>query len=155
MRENPIRPEIAIFRRTMRRASPATIDGLVEEVLDTLDDHAIFYCLTVKEVIRLHAHLREYLGDAGLRDPAVPRPTHRGGEVGGDDRVPRGTAPGRGRLCTRVVVATSAFGLGINRPDIRTVFCVSPATDLAALYQHWAGRDGTRPPEAALAPPAR
>ena len=34
-----------------------------------------------------------------------------------------------------IVIATSAFGLGINRPDIRTVFCVSPPTDLAALYQ--------------------
>jgi len=67
VRENPIRPEIAIFRRTMRRAGPAIVDGLVEEVLDSLDDHAIFYCLTVKEVIRLHAHLREYLGDAGRR----------------------------------------------------------------------------------------
>ena len=49
-----------------------------------------------------------------------------------------------------VVVATSAFGLGIDRPDIRAVFCVSPPTDLAALYQQLgrAGRDrAARPGE--------
>jgi hypothetical protein len=42
-----------------------------------------------------------------------------------------------------VIVATSAFGLGVNRPDVRTVFCVSAPTDLAALYQQLgrAGRD--------------
>ena len=39
------------------------------------------------------------------------------------------------------IVATSAFGLGVNRPDVRTVMCVSPPTDLAALYQQ-IGRAG-------------
>jgi len=49
-----------------------------------------------------------------------------------------------------IVVATSAFGLGIDRPDIRTVFVVSPPTDLAALYQQLgrAGRDSVGSPVA-------
>ncbi|GAB3939312.1 hypothetical protein GCM10027614_21250 [Micromonospora vulcania] len=40
-------------------------------------------------------------------------------------------------------MATSAFGLGVNRGDIRCVFVVSPPTDLAGLYQQLgrAGRD--------------
>ena len=33
-----------------------------------------------------------------------------------------------------IVVATSAFGLGVNRNDIRNVICLTPPTDLAALY---------------------
>jgi ATP-dependent DNA helicase RecQ len=143
VRENPIRPEIAIFRRTMGTASPATVDGIVEEVLDALDDHAIFYCLTVKEVIRLHAHLREYLGDAGrriLRFHGRLTEAEKSAVMTEFREAPRRGEEG---FVPAVVVATSAFGLGINRPDIRTVFCVSPATDLAALYQQLgrAGRD--------------
>ncbi len=40
-----------------------------------------------------------------------------------------------------IVVATSAFGLGVDRDDVRTVFCATPPTDLAALYQQL-GRGG-------------
>ena len=143
VRESPIRPELAIFRRSLAAAGPAIVAGLAEEVLDSLDDHAIFYCLTVKEVVRLHAHLREYLGDAGVR----VRRFH--GRLTEAEKSAVMTefreAPRRGEegFAPLVVVATSAFGLGINRPDIRTVFCVSPPTDLAALYQQLgrAGRD--------------
>ena len=141
--ENPIRPELAIFRRSIDAAGPATVAGLTEEVLDAVDDHAIFYCLTVKEVTALHAHLREYLGDAGVR----VRRFH--GRLTEAEKAAVMTefreAPGKGEegFAPLVVVATSAFGLGIDRPDIRTVFCVSAPTDLAALYQQLgrAGRD--------------
>jgi hypothetical protein len=45
-----------------------------------------------------------------------------------------------------IVVATSAFGLGVDRPDIRAVFVISPPADLAAMYQQLgrAGRDSSR-----------
>ncbi|WP_347059733.1 DEAD/DEAH box helicase [Blastococcus sp. HT6-30] len=143
VRENPIRPELAIFRRTMRQQSPAIVAGLAEEVLDAIDDHAIFYCLTVKEVVALHAHLRDYLGEGGVRI----RRFH--GRLTEAEKSAVMTefreAPRRGEegFAPLIIVATSAFGLGVNRPDVRTVFCVSAPTDLAALYQQLgrAGRD--------------
>ncbi|MET8154875.1 DEAD/DEAH box helicase [Sphaerisporangium sp. NPDC005289] len=144
VRENPIRPELAIFRRSIAAAGTQTVAGLAEEILDRITDHAIFYCLTVKEVVALHAHLREYVGDSGVK----VRRFH--GRLTEAEKAAVMTefreAPRRGEenFVPLVVVATSAFGLGINRPDIRTVFCVSPPTDLAALYQQLgrAGRDG-------------
>jgi Rad3-related DNA helicase len=145
VRENPIRPELAIFRRTIRAAGPAVTAGLAEEVLDSLEDHAIFYCLTVKEVVALHAHLREYLGEGGVR---VRRFHGRLTEVEKSAVMTEfREAPHQGEdgFAPLVVVATSAFGLGIDRPDVRTVFCVSTPTDLAALYQQ-VGRVGRDAP---------
>ncbi|WP_406002416.1 DEAD/DEAH box helicase [Streptomyces sp. NBC_00829] len=144
VRENPIRPELAVFRRSLNQPGPGGAAGLAERVVDALDGHAILYCLTVKEVNALYAHLREYVGDNGVRvlrfhgrlteaEKAAVMTEFREAPRQGED----GFAP-------VVTVATSAFGLGVNRPDIRTVFCVSPPTDLAALYQQIgrAGRDG-------------
>ncbi|MFF8946707.1 DEAD/DEAH box helicase [Streptomyces sp. NPDC014864] len=143
VRENPIRPELAVFRRSLDRLGQSGVAGLVERVVDALDGHAILYCLTVKEVNTLYTHLREYVGDAGVRvlrfhgrlteaEKAAVMTEFREAPREGDN----GFAP-------VVVVATSAFGLGVNRPDVRTVMCVSPPTDLAALYQQLgrAGRD--------------
>jgi ATP-dependent DNA helicase RecQ len=143
VRENPIRPELAIFRRSLASAGPAVVAGLAEEVLDSLDDHAIFYCLTVKEVVRLHAHLREYLGDAGVRVRRFHGRLTEAEKSAVMTEFREAPRKGEEGFAPLIVVATSAFGLGINRPDIRTVFCVSPPTDLATLYQQLgrAGRD--------------
>jgi Rad3-related DNA helicase len=143
VRENPIRAELAVFRRSVAAAGESITAGLAEEVLETVEDHAIFYCLTVKQVVALHAHLREYLGEAGVR---VRRFHGRLTEVEKSAVMTEfREAPKRGDegFAPLIVVATSAFGLGINRPDVRTVFCVSAPTDLAALYQQLgrAGRD--------------
>jgi RecQ family ATP-dependent DNA helicase len=143
VRENPIRPELAIFRRTIAAAGPSVTAGLAEEVLDSLEDHAIFYCLTVKEVVRMHAHLREYMGDAGVRILRFHGQLTEAEKSAVMTEFREAPRKGEEGFAPIVVVATSAFGLGINRPDIRTVFCVSPPTDLAALYQQLgrAGRD--------------
>ena len=161
VRENPIRPELAVFRRSLAAAGPAIVAGLAEEVLDSLDDHAIFYCLTVKEVVRLHAHLREYLGDAGVRVLRFHGRLTEAEKSAVMTEFREAPRKGEEGFAPLVVIATSAFGLGINRPDIRTVFCVSPPTDLAALYQQLgrAGRDaagkaivGAADPDADAAP---
>ncbi|MEV0901462.1 DEAD/DEAH box helicase [Actinoplanes sp. NPDC049802] len=140
---DPLRPELAIYRRALAKAGPNAVAGLTEAVTAACDDHAIFYCLTVKEVDALYAHLREFAGDTNRRvrrfhgrlseaEKSAVLTEFREAAAKGDD----GFAP-------LLIVATSAFGLGVNRGDIRCVFVVSPPTDLAALYQQLgrAGRD--------------
>ncbi|WP_217166432.1 DEAD/DEAH box helicase [Streptomyces sp. AC512_CC834] len=143
VRENPIRPELAISRRSLDRPGQGGVAGLVERVVDALDGHAILYCLTVKEVNTLYTHLREYIGDTGvrvLRFHGRLTETEKSAVMLEFREAPR---EGEQAFAPVVVVATSAFGLGVNRPDVRTVMCVSPPTDLAALYQQIgrAGRD--------------
>ncbi|WP_265292334.1 DEAD/DEAH box helicase [Streptomyces sp. SHP 1-2] len=140
---SPLRPELAVYRRAMRAGGPQAIAGLAERVAEACEDHAIFYCLTVKEVEALYAHLREFAVQGSQR---VRRFHGRLSEVEKAAVLMEfREAPGRGEegFAPLLIVATSAFGLGVNRRDIRCVFVVSPPTDLSALYQQLgrAGRD--------------
>ncbi|MFF4870786.1 DEAD/DEAH box helicase [Streptomyces sp. NPDC000961] len=154
VRENPIRPELAVFRRSLDRPGQGGVAGLTERVVDALKGHAILYCLTVKEVNTLYTHLCEYVGDAGarvLRFHGRLTEAEKAAVMNEFREAPREDDDG---FRPMVVVATSAFGLGVDRPDVRTVMCVSPPTDLAALYQQIgrAGRDAARRDLAAPAP---
>jgi ATP-dependent DNA helicase RecQ len=147
VQENPIRPELAIHRRSIGAAGPAKVAALVEGVARELDGHAIFYCLTVREVTTVHAHLRDQLGDGRVlvrRFHGRLTEAEKAAVMAEFREAPRRGEEG---FVPLLVVATSAFGLGVDRPDVRTVFCVSPPTDLAALYQQIgrAGRDGGAP----------
>ncbi len=143
---NPLRADLAVWRRRLAPGGPNAVAGLVEAVVDALDQHAIFYCTTVREVERIYASLRDYLGEAHAdrvmryhgrlsraEKAAVAVAFRTAARAGDDDFRPL------------IVIATSAFGLGVDRDDIRAVFCVSPPTDLAALYQQLgrAGRDSS------------
>jgi RecQ family ATP-dependent DNA helicase len=143
VRVNPLRPELTLARRRVATRSTVGMTALAEQVLDaaTAHGHTIVYCLTVRQVDQLYAHLRDYT--AGR--PLVLRKFHgrlseleKAAVSGEFNEAP--TRGGEG-YAPMVVVATSAFGLGVSRSDIRTVCCVSPPTDLAALYQQL-GRGG-------------
>jgi RecQ family ATP-dependent DNA helicase len=152
VRGNPLRPEIAIYQRVLaqRQGGPASVAGLVERVVDALDGHAIFYCLTVRQVEALYAHLSDYLQGHPIEVMMYHgrlTDAEKTGVANAFRSAPVRDEDGYRRM---VIVATSAFGLGIDRADIRSVFCVSPPTDLAALYQQLgrAGRDrAARPGE--------
>jgi ATP-dependent DNA helicase RecQ len=143
VRENPIRPELAVFRRSLSRSSPAMVAGLARHVLEALTGHAVFYCLTVKEVVAFHAYLREYLGDSAVRIRRFHGRLTQAEKSAVMTEFREAPHLGEEGFAPLVVVATSAFGLGIDRDDVRTVFCVSVPTDLASLYQQLgrAGRD--------------
>ena len=146
---NPVRPELAIYKAALSKAGPVSMSRYIESVFDTvcgLDGHAVFYCLTVREVDALHAHLCDYAGPADrsrIRRFHGRMPEAEKAAVLSDFR----DAPQAGEddFAPMVVVATAAFGLGIDRGDVRCVFVTSPPTDLAALYQQLgrAGRDST------------
>ncbi|WP_326807183.1 DEAD/DEAH box helicase [Streptomyces sp. NBC_01775] len=143
VRENPIRPELAVFRRSLNQLGQGGAAGLVERVVDALEGHAILYCLTVKEVNTLYTHLREYVGDGATRVLRFHGRLTEAEKTAAMSEFREAPRAGEDGFAPVVTVATSAFGLGVNRSDVRTVFCVSPPTDLAALYQQIgrAGRD--------------
>ncbi|SEQ74884.1 DEAD/DEAH box helicase [Microlunatus flavus] len=141
VRENPIRPELAIFRRSIAAAGPAISGGLAEEVASAVTEHAIFYCLTVKEVVALSAHLRDFLGDGAARVRRFHGRLTEAEKSSVLTEFREAPKAGEEGFAPLIVVATSAFGLGIDRPDVRTVYCASAPTDLASLYQQ-VGRSG-------------
>jgi superfamily II DNA helicase RecQ len=92
----------------------------------------IVYCATVKAAKAVHA----WLGGQGVKAELYH------GRLGGRERAARQEAFMKG--AARTMVATNAFGMGIDRPDIRYVVHHNLPGSLEAYYQEAgrAGRDG-------------
>ncbi|RZI77721.1 MAG: ATP-dependent DNA helicase RecQ [Variovorax sp.] len=119
------------YRVEQLEDNPARRQRLLD-VVAGIDGSGIVYTATVREAVEVHAALRSAGEAAGLYH----------GRCSASERQEAQEAFMRGKL--RVMVATNAFGMGIDKADIRfVVHCQMPA-NLDAYYQESgrAGRDG-------------
>ena len=129
-----------VFRSGFNRANLTyavqTKEGYWEKLLTLLQSHqgesTIIYCFSRRET----EELAEDLNSRGL----LARPYHAGLEPD----VRRRTQDDFIRDRVPIIVATIAFGMGIDKPDIRLVVHDSLPKSLEAYYQETgrAGRDG-------------
>ena len=92
----------------------------------------IFYCVTISEAERIHG---------ALKRAGVPAALYHG-KLGNDAKKAAQEAFMSGRM--PVMVATSGFGMGIDKPDVRYVVCCGMPLSIESYYQQIgrAGRDG-------------
>ena len=92
----------------------------------------IFYCVTISEAERIHN---------ALKRAGVPAALYHG-KLDNDAKKAAQEAFMSGRASA--MVATSAFGMGIDKPDVRYVVCCGMPLSIESYYQQIgrAGRDG-------------
>ena len=121
------------LRYEVRRT--ATADDKLAEIdrlITACEGSGIVYTATVKEATSLHAQLRAAGHDVGLYH----------GKLAAKERAEAQDRFMSGAL--RTIVATNAFGMGVDKPDVRFVAHWHFPGSLEAYYQEAgrAGRDG-------------
>jgi ATP-dependent DNA helicase RecQ len=124
-----IRPNL--FLEVHRTVNLEAKDRALEALLTEIDGTGIVYVATVKEVQRLNDMLAASVPVAIYHGKMPAKERHQAQELFMSGGV-------------KAVIATNAFGLGIDKPDIRFVIHYHFPGSLEAYYQEAgrAGRDG-------------
>jgi ATP-dependent DNA helicase RecQ len=108
---------------------PDRTDDILQALEEHPDDCTIIYCVTVKEVERLYGRLKDYGVDVDRYH----------GRLDKDEKTRVQDEFIQGRI--RVLISTSAFGMGVDKADVRLVLHAQMPGSLEAWYQE-AGRGG-------------
>ena len=108
-------------------------DNQLFRAIEGIKGQVICYCATVRRAVELHGSMGNMLKGGATVYNGKMTPTERDAA---QDAFMTGNI--------RVMFATNAFGLGINKPDIRGVIHAEVPGSMDALYQEQgrAGRDG-------------
>jgi ATP-dependent DNA helicase RecQ len=133
--------EPAVFRQSFERPNLSYSVSRVEsrsarlvEILRKVEGSAIVYCRTRRRTQEFQSMLQRNGISASFYHAGLDR----------EERASRQEAWMRNE--TRVMVCTNAFGMGIDKPDVRLVVHTQPPECLENYYQEAgrAGRDGQR-----------